>query len=259
MQKKSKKILTLTALAAAAMPAGAHASYTGTLSVATCADFPPYEYCDDREVVGIDMEIARMIAEELGMELEICNMSFDSIFNAVQSGKTRIAMGRVVKPEEETDTMLFSDGYMDVKYAILMAGEQTTEEFQREDLQGKKIGAADILQGETLAEELSQETATVYEKEGDAVNALEKGEIDALILDEKAARYFCCQSENLYICDSISDGQNFVITASAEDEELMTDINDALATMKETGELDKMVEKYLGEETEEESTEEITE
>ena len=259
MQKKSKKILTLTALAAAAMPAGAHASYTGTLSVATCADFPPYEYCDDREVVGIDMEIARMIAEELGMELEICNMSFDSIFNAVQSGKTRIAMGRVVKPEEETDTMLFSDGYMDVKYAILMAGEQTTEEFQREDMQGKKIGAADTLQGETLAEELSQETATVYEKEGDAVNALEKGEIDALILDEKAARYFCCQSENLYICDSISDGQNFVITASAEDEELMTDINDALATMKETGELDKMVEKYLGEETEEESTEEITE
>ena len=59
-----------------------------------------------------------------------------------------------------------------------MAGEQTTEEFQREDLQGKKIGAADTLQGETLAEELSQETATVYEKEGDAVNALEKGEID---------------------------------------------------------------------------------
>ena len=131
--------------------------------------------------------------------------------------------------------MLFSDGYMDVKYAILMAGEQTTEEFQREDLQGKKIGAADTLQGETMAEEVSQETATVYEKEGDAVNALEKGEIDALILDEKAARYFCCQSENLYICDSISDGQSFVITASAEDEELRTDINDALSTMKETG------------------------
>ena len=259
MQKKSKKILTLTALAAAAMPAGAQASYTGTLSVATCADFPPYEYCDEQEIVGIDMEIARMIAEELGMELEICNMSFDSIFDAVQSGKTRIAMGRVVKPEEETDTMIFSDGYMDVKYAILMAGEQKTEEFQKEDLQGKKIGAADTLQGETLAEELSQKTATVFEKESDAVDALEKGEIDALILDEKAARYFCSQSDNLYICDSISDEQNFVITASAEDENLMIDINDALATMKETGELDKMVEKYLGEETEEEATEEVTE
>ena len=71
MQKKSKKILTLTALAAAAMPAGARASYTGTLSVATCADFPPYEYCDDQEIVGIDMEIARMIAQELGIELDL--------------------------------------------------------------------------------------------------------------------------------------------------------------------------------------------
>lgn len=259
MQKKSKKVLIWTGLVVTGMPAWVQASHADTLSVATCADFPPYEYCDEQEIVGIDMEIAGMIAEELGMELEICNMSFDSIFDAVQSGMTRIAMGRVVKPEEETDTMIYSDGYLDVRYAILMAGEQKTEEFQKEDLPGKKIGAADALRGKTLAEEFSQDTAIVYEKESDAVDALEKGEIDALISDEKAARYFCSQSENLYICDSMSDEQSFVITANAEEEELMTAINDALATMKETGELDKIVEKYLGEETEEKTAKEITE
>ena len=68
MQKKNKTILTITGvIAILAMPAGTQASYTGTLSVATNADFPPYEYCDKQELVGIDMEIARMIAYVLLM------------------------------------------------------------------------------------------------------------------------------------------------------------------------------------------------
>ena len=257
--KKSKKIIpTVTGIAATlAVPVCAQASHTATLSVATNADFPPYEYCEDQEIVGIDMEIARMIAEELGMNLEICNMSFDSIFESVESGKTQIAMGRIVKPEEDSETLIFSDGYMDVQYAIVMTEEDP--EFEREKLEGKKVGATDALYGTALAEGLSQNPAVVYEKESDAVDALENGEIDALILDEKAARYFSSKQEHLYICDQISDDQNFVIAACAADEELMTDINDALATMKETGELDKIVEKYLGEETEEDSTEDVTE
>ena len=56
-----------------------------TLSVATNADFPPYEYCEDQEIIGIDMEIAELIADELGMELEICNMSFDEMMESVLS------------------------------------------------------------------------------------------------------------------------------------------------------------------------------
>ena len=207
--KKSKKIIpTVTGIAATlAVPVCAQASHTATLSVATNADFPPYEYCEDQEIVGIDMEIARMIAEELGMDLESVN------------------------------------------YAIVTAQEYP--EFQKEDLEGKKVGAADALHGASLAEELSPDHTVVYEKEEDAVEALEKGEVDALVLDEKAARYFCSQQEHLYICERISDEQNFVIAAGAEEEDLLADINDALATMDETGELDKIVEKYLGEENEE--------
>lgn len=254
MQKKSKWFLSFAALAAAmAMPQEGQASYTGTLSVATEADFPPYEYCDEQEIIGIDMEIASLIADELGMELDICNMSFDSMFDALESGKTQIAIGRIVKPEEERDTILFSDGYMNAEYAVLTAEEE--EDYQREDLEGKQVGTTDHLHGKDLAEEFSQNPAILYEKEKDAVKALEDGEVDALILDEKAARYYAGQSENLSVCDQISDEQKFVIAVSAEKEDLLTEINDALATMKETGELDKIVEKYLGEENREETTE----
>ena len=257
MQKKSKKILTLTALAAAAMPAGAQASYTGTLSVATSADFPPYEYCDDQEIVGIDIEIARLIADELRMELEICNMSFDSIFDAVESGKTLISIGRVVTPEEESDKLAFSDGYMDVEYAILVTDKK--KEIQVEDLLGKAIGTADALHGEELAKELCDEEPILYEKEEDGIKALEQGKVDALVMDQKAARYYCSKSENLYILDQRSDDKKFVIATGIKQEDLLKDINDALTTMKETGELDKIVEKYLGEEMKEENQEDETE
>ena len=112
------------------------------------------------------------------------------------------------------------------------------------------------MNGETLAEELSEEKAVLYEKDEMAVEALRKGEVDALILDEKAARYFSNQDETLRIADSISDQHKFVIAARAEKEEMMTEINDALSTMEETGEMDKIVEKYLGEENQEETEEE---
>lgn len=257
MQKKFKAGAAVVSTMALLAPSGVQASYGRTLSVATNADFPPYEYCEEQEIVGIDMEIARLIADELGMELEICNMSFDSVFEAAESGKTLISIGRLVVPEEESDKLVFSDGYMDVSYAVVV--QEKKKDLQLEDLDGKIIGTTDALHGEELAGELSKEKPVLYEKETEAVQALEDGELDALVLDEKAARYFCSRSEDLYILDSRSDDQKFVIAAGKDREELLTDINDALATMKETGELDKIVEKYLGEEGQDESTERETE
>lgn len=257
MQKKIKAGAAVVGTMALLTPAGVQASYGRTLSVAVNADFPPYEYCEEQEIVGIDVEIAKLIADELGMELEICNMSFDSVLDAVESGKTLISIGRIAAPQEESEKLSFSDGYMDIEYAVLVTEEE--KDIQIEDLEGKTIGTTDALHGEDLAEELGGKKPILYEKESEAVDALKASELDALVLDEKAARYFCGQIEDLYICEKMSDDQKFVIAAGKEQEELLTDVNDALATMKETGELDKIVEKYLGEESAEENDENTTE
>lgn len=255
MQKKIKMTgtgLGMVSVMLAAGPISAQADGR-TLSVATNADFPPYEYCEDQEIVGIDMEIAGLIADELGMELEICNMSFDEMLEAVISGKTDIAIGRIAEPQEESEDLVFSDGYLEIAYAILVPAESRIE--AKEDLDGKTIGTVDQLNGETLAEELGGKEAVLCEKEETAVQDLLDEKMDALILDEKAARYFCNQNENLRIADTISDQQKFVIAARATKEEMLTEINDALSTMEETGEMDKIVEKYLGSEKKEEETE----
>ena len=256
MQKRIRKTGAGVGMVSVMLAAGSmNAKADGrTLSVATNADFPPYEYCEEQKIIGIDMEIAELIADELGMELEICNMSFEEMLEAVLSGKTDIAMGRLVEPQEESEDLVFSDGYLEITYAVLVPEESRIE--SREDLEDKMTGTTDQLNGETLAEELGSKKVVTYDKEETAVQDLLDGKLDALILDGKAARYFCLQEEGLRIADTISDQQKFVIAARVEAEEMLTEINDALSTMEETGEMDKIVEKYLGDEKAEEDTEE---
>ena len=161
-------------------------------------------------------------------------------FMRIQGGENPLD-GTSVHPEsyEAATKLLIKQGY-------------TSEDVAAGRLAGLSKTISDY---KTLAEELSGNDAVVYEKEETALEDLRKGTLDALILDEKSAQYFCNQMENLRIADHISDQQKFVIAARAEQEEMLTEINDALATMEETREMDKIVEKYLGEEKHDEETE----
>ena len=96
---KMKKVLSMLLVAVCTMglaacggssEGGSEDSGDDTLVMATNAEFPPYEYHEGDEVVGIDVDIASAIAEELGMELKVEDMAFDSIIPAVTSGKADI-------------------------------------------------------------------------------------------------------------------------------------------------------------------------
>ena len=218
------------------------------LSVATCANTAPYEYCEEQEIIGIDMEIAGLIADELGLELEICNMSFEDKKDSVLSGTTDIAIGQIVEPEEASDDLVYSDGYLDISYAVVVPEKDDIED--TDELTGRTIGAAGFLREKELAEQFSEKKAYVYENPQDAVEELEKGNLEALILEERTAMYLCLYHEGIRIADTISEDEQYVIAVKNHPEEFLTEINDALQTMKETGELDRIVEKYLGEENE---------
>ena len=86
-------------------------SQQATLTLATNAEFPPYEYKEGDEVIGIDAEVAKAIADKLGMKLEIVDTKFDAIIPGVQSGKYDMGMaGMTVTPERE-ESVAFSDSY----------------------------------------------------------------------------------------------------------------------------------------------------
>ena len=92
----------------------------GTLTMATNAYFPPYEYYDGQEVVGIDADMAQAIADRLGMELVIEDMEFASIITAVQTGKADIGVAGMTVTEERLQNIDFTESYTTSKQVIIV-------------------------------------------------------------------------------------------------------------------------------------------
>ncbi|MGN0156760.1 MAG: transporter substrate-binding domain-containing protein [Lachnospiraceae bacterium] len=92
----------------------------GTLTMATNAAFEPYEYYQDQKVVGIDADIAQAICDKLGMELKIEDMEFDSIINAVTSGKADVGIAGMTVTEDRLESVNFSDPYTTATQVIIV-------------------------------------------------------------------------------------------------------------------------------------------
>ena len=108
------------------------------LVMATNAEFPPYEFYEGKEVVGIDADIAAAVAEEMGMELEIEDMAFDSIITAVTSGKADIGAAGMTVTEERLENVDFTDTYATATQVIIVKEDSAIA--GPDDLTGKKIG-----------------------------------------------------------------------------------------------------------------------
>lgn len=110
----------------------------GKLIMATNATFPPYEYKEGETIVGIDAEVAKLIADKLGLELEIADVEFDSIIPGVQTGKYDMGMAGMTVTDERKKSVNFSDSYAKgVQVVIVKEGSDIKT---KDDLNGKKIG-----------------------------------------------------------------------------------------------------------------------
>lgn len=140
---------------AATSEAGADEGYKlvkeGTLTMATNAQFPPYEYYDGQDVIGIDADIAKAIADKLGLELKIEDMEFDSIITSVQNGKADLGLaGMTVTPDRQKNVD-FSDSYANGVQSVIV--KEDSDITKIDDLQGKKIGVQLSTTGDLYAAE----------------------------------------------------------------------------------------------------------
>lgn len=96
------------------------------LVVATNAEFPPFEYTEGDQYLGVDMEIAYLLAQKLGKELVIQNMDFDAVCLSVGSHKCDIAMAGLTINEERKESVTFSDSYYQASQKLIVKGDDTT-------------------------------------------------------------------------------------------------------------------------------------
>ena len=222
----------------------------GKLVVATNAEFPPYEYVENGKIVGIDMDIMQAICDELGMELSIENMKFDSIIAAVNAGKADIGAAGMTVTEDRKKNADFSDSYTTSKQVIIVYDPAPKDEIVGvADLVGKKIGVQLGTTGDIYATDYEDDgTAKVerYNKAADAIQALKQRKIDCVILDEQPALAFLKQNGDIKIIDEEFTLEDYALCLKKGNKDLLDKINGALAKLKEDGTIQKIITNYIG-------------
>lgn len=216
----------------------------GTLTMATNAQFPPYEYYDGDDVIGIDADIAKAIADKMGLKLKIEDMEFDSIITAVSTGKADLGLaGMTVDPERQKN-IDFSDSYATGVQVIIVKEDSTIA--KPDDLKGKKIGVQLATTGDQYAtNDYGKDSVVQYNKGSDAVMALTQGQVDAVIIDNEPAKSYVAANKGLKILDTEYVTENYAACIAKDNTGLTKAVNKALAELKADGTLQKIVDKYI--------------
>ena len=152
----------------------------GILTMGTNAAFPPYEFYDGDDIVGIDAEIAELLAEKLGLTLEIMDMDFSTIITSVQTGGVDIGLAGMTVTEERLENVNFTDSYATGVQVIIV--KEDSDIASVDDLEGKLIGVQEGTTGHTYcSDDYGEENVLAYTNGATAVQNLVQGAVDCVV------------------------------------------------------------------------------
>ena len=228
MKKKLLSLVLVAAMALAAVACGSKEEAAApaateekeVLVMATNAEFPPYEYYEGQDIVGIDAEIA-----------------------AVTSGKADFGLAAMTVTEDRLESVNFSDTYATATQVVIVTEDSAIASVA--DLEGKKVGVQLGTTGDIYAEDIADATIERYNKGFEAVQALTQGKIDAVIIDNEPAKVFVAENEGTKILEEDFAVEEYAAAIAKENTELLEKVNTALAELTEDGTLQAIVDKYI--------------
>ena len=221
------------------------------LTMATNASFPPYEYYEGEEIVGIDAEIAAAIAEKIGMELQIVDIEFDSIIAGVQTGKYDMGMAGMTVNEERLQSVDFSTSYATGIQSIIVPEDSPIASIDDilADGAAYKVGVQLSTTGDIyISEDLGDAAAdrvVEYQTGNDAVAALSSGKIDAVIIDNEPAKSYVAATTGLKVLDTEYVTEDYEICFSKDNTELKDKVDAALVELIADGTVQSIIDKYI--------------
>lgn len=217
----------------------------GVLTMSTNAAFPPYEMtADDGSFEGIDIEVAQAIADKLGLTLQVDDMDFDAALLAVQNGKSDMVMAGVTVTEERQKVMDFTDSYATGIQSIIVPEDSDIASI--DDLAGKTIGTQRGTTGYLYCvDEFGDDAVIAYDNGLTAVQALNNGQVDCVVIDNAPAQEFVAANQGLKILETPYAEENYAIGVAKGNTALLDAINGALAELQADGTLQSIVDKYI--------------
>ena len=248
-----KKVLSLVLVLALAISlvACGGAKNDNVLTMATNAEFPPYEFMQDGKIVGIDAEIGAAIAEKLGKELVIENVDFDSLIPGVQTNKYDFVMAGMTVTDERKEQVNFSQTYATGVQVVIVKEDSKITSVDDLFAEGanNKIGVQLATTGDLYCtwdiEDEGLGSVERFNKGADAVMALNSGKVDCVVIDNEPAKVFVANNPGLKILDTEYITEDYAIAISKDAPELLTEIDKALGELIADGTVQKIIEKYI--------------
>lgn len=221
-----------------------------TLVMATNATFPPYEYYDGETVVGLDVDIAKAVAEKMGYELEVADMEFDAIIPAVSSGKAAFGLAGMTVTEERKQMVDFSDSYATGIQAVIVKVDSPITSVDDLLAEGAKhtVGVQLTTTGDiyttTDIEEAGKGTVQRFASGTEAVMALMSGKIDCVVIDKEPAKAYVANHPELKLLDTDYAAEDYA-ACFAKGSDLLPKFNEALKALVEDGTIAEIIAKYI--------------
>ena len=238
-----------------AAPEACEAAFTtvneGKLTMGTNAAFPPYEFYEGSNIVGIDAEIAGAIADKLGLELVIEDMEFDAIITAVQTGKIDIGLAGMTVTDERKEAVNFTSSYATGVQVVIVAEDSPIASVDDLFAEGAShvIGVQRNTTGDLYTtwdlEDEGLATIDRYSKGAEAVMALKTGKVDCVVIDNEPAKAFVAENEGLKILDTEYAVEEYAAAVSKNNEALLTAIDTALQELIADGTVAEIIAKYI--------------
>ena len=219
----------------------------GKLVMATSPDFPPFESLQaDGSVVGIEVDLLQMVAEKLGVELEIAQMDFDSVIPGIQTGKFDVGVSGISVTEDRKENVLFTDPYCLAAQAIVVV--EGSEIKSKADLEGKSVSVQTGTTAELYTRDNGYDVKS-YQANADAELAVIKGKVDAWVIDDltaaaMVAEYNADAEKKLVILDEAMTTEPYALAFQLGSEDLVAAVNEALDGLVEDGTVASLFEKY---------------
>ena len=223
----------------------------GVLTMATNAAFPPYEYIEGGEIVGIDAEIAGAIAEKLGLEVQIEDMEFDAIIEAVKSGKADIGLAGMTVTPDRAEEVNFTASYATGVQVVIVTEDSAITSVDDLFAEGASnvIGVQRNTTGDLYTtwdlEDAGLATIDRYSKGAEAVQALKTGKVDCVVIDNEPAKAFVAEVEGLKILDTEYILEEYAGAMNKDNAELFEAVNAALEEMIADGTVQAIIDKYI--------------
>ena len=224
---------------------------SGKLIMATNAAFPPYEFIEGNEIVGIDAEIAGAIAAKLGLELQIDDMEFDSIVESVKGGKADIGLAGMTVTPERQEVINFTASYATGVQVVIVSEDSAITSVDDLFAEGAMhiIGVQRNTTGDLYStwdlEDAGLASVDRYSKGADAVQALLTGKVDCVVIDNEPAKAFVAANEGLKILDTAYAVEDYAAAMNKDNIELYEAVNKALEELIADGTVKAIVEKYI--------------